>query len=486
MKKSILVALLVLLLLVMAACGGDGVIEAGYEEPLEQGAQEDYSDDETNIQEPTPTEAETQASSVVVDMNEITGAGPFSAGIALIHTADDVWAINSNGEKLLSLRGSVPGYEPVCDRFHNRHLLLRRSGADAGEITKVINSDGEIVVDANQLGITGIISFSDNSIRPDSYLFVYSLTEDFSGANLEIGVIDFNGNWLIPLSDSNPLSEHDASLQRMMLLATYLDEGMVYIARGIMNDTTHAVALLNIAENTWHELYLPGSPSRVGYSRLSSHMSIYAGNSFHGGLMYATSSGYFNRIYRMTTNGEISYIAHNFRHYPADTPFSDGLVFAWSGDNSGFYNTDGNLVIDLSDFAGNSNIYSPGFQGDNALMLIRNELGNNFFTLIDRQGNMLFDPIEFEGRLNPQNDVDRFFYQEGIILLLYHGTIRAGGGVTYAYSESGQLLFRVDDFTVRYGFEEGFAVGFETACSVTGSVRNRTYFIDRDGTRAIG
>jgi len=397
-------------------------------------------------------------------------SSPFSDGLAVvgirpIDSPDTIkfWIINTYGEKLFSISENYPDYRVISryirrGGFQNGYLLLETPDR---RITKVMDRNGRIVVDAEEQGFTSIMNHDGSSYVPDKYLFVYRISEDFTGAVLEIGVIDFNGNWIIPLSDSPVAGRITATNFSPNVI--YLDEGMawIYVSGGYGS-------LLNVNNNSWHNL--------------SSHdvfnLEITERNRFYNGIMVSIPTirgGISDEVFTMVKTGDVTRVRHGLgRTSGYALHFISGLLFMRDGGGYGFRNTDGIRVIDLSEFAGDSTLFSPGFQGDNALVFISNPLGTTFFTLIDRQGNALFNPIQSEFRFTDQrrrNPIN-FTYSEGIILHESRGNV-------FANNEDGEFLFVIPIAGIANGFREGFAI-------IRCLIYDESFYVDKTGTRVIG
>lgn len=48
-------------------------------------------------------------------------------------------------------------------------------------------------------------SSRDKKFLSDGYVLAYKTNESYAGVNYEIGVLDTNGQWVVPLAGSNPL-----------------------------------------------------------------------------------------------------------------------------------------------------------------------------------------------------------------------------------------------------------------------------------------
>jgi len=416
-------------------------------------------------------------------------SSPFANGRAIVELGDynSPWVIDTNGEKLFSICERFPGYRiphwtmAITRTTTSGHLFLSREGNVRTRmgavhvgfdeiITRIADRNGNIIVDVEPMGITGIMHSRLSSQISSDYLFVYSITEDFTGVILQIGVIDFDGNWVVPLSDSNSVSEARGHFLPFEPVVAYLGDGIAYIYRSDTNNRTGAGiygALLNIRSGTWHEV---SHHTRIEMGIFGRHRD----NRFYNGVMNSINTGSWNNvIYTMTNTGEMSSINHSLDRAGA---FSNGVVFARGEGNWGFFNANGERVIDLGGLAGDSEIYSFGFHSENALVFITNALGTDFFTLFDMQGNMLFEPIETDFRTSPRSnptlELSGFYYSDGIILHESNGSI-------YAHDESGRQLFVINDVGILHGFSEGFAL-------IRCTVNHYGYYIDKAGIRVIG
>ena len=68
--------------------------------------------------------------------------------------------------------------------------------------------------------------------------------------------------------------------------------------------------------------------------------------------------------------------------------YSEGVFFA----GNCFYDLDGNIVIDLSEYSPGKFRNEPYFENDKCYLEITNNAGTEYYTEIDHEGNFIYEP----------------------------------------------------------------------------------------------
>lgn len=135
-----------------------------------------------------------------------------------------------------------------------------------------------------------------------------------------------------------------------------------------------------------------------GSWRITPNEEFYKGSYKEAGFYWCPSSGVdcYNIIYNTGISNQYSerykeYYQSVVAEYELEK--HDGLIFKWKSypDTSGFYNAEGEEVIDLSKY--NIDKYDePEFYEGYALLEIENDQGYDYYTIIDSSGNEMFSP----------------------------------------------------------------------------------------------
>ena len=242
----------------------------------------------------------------------------------------------------------------------------------------------------------------------DEYNLVVKRIDEFEGSYEMIGVIDDDGNWLHELSkdhyfieDSfvkityqgatetihiggNLSADEQKTQERIYNIQhsyRYLGEGMFAAVSGAGNSARAPIGPAIISADTY-DMY-----------NASANFGFIAGKCtsltrFADGYAFAFDGlPLFSDVKRISNTGEIKTIAPSGGG--AIGAYSEGLFYY----NKKFYDIDGNEEIDLSDLAGDiSNV--PYFENGKSHVEIENSSGVVYYTEMDKEGNMLFEPIK--------------------------------------------------------------------------------------------
>ena len=192
------------------------------------------------------------------------GGSKFSDGLAFVVLYEPgldtnaTWIINSEGEKLYRIPESH--YPMSC--FQNGLALLGTGSDDNTIIDRVIDKNGNAVISAEKQGFTGIAPLSNSkmvqfsnepSSLEDNYVVVWQKNESYEGVSLSIGVLDTKGNWLIPLSQDNPLSKRVKDEGYFKIpYHRYLGEDCLALWT-YYSSASGAAVLLNMSTKTWYD-----------------------------------------------------------------------------------------------------------------------------------------------------------------------------------------------------------------------------------------
>ncbi|MCI9486616.1 MAG: hypothetical protein HFI64_06470 [Lachnospiraceae bacterium] len=252
----------------------------------------------------------------------------------------------------------------------------------------------------------------------DGYYLVKKETEDYIGYKIMIGVVNSNGEWIHTLTDTGRFAEEvqfRASSERNPTLTDsscymYLGEGIFLASPGVSvfsKDTEYRVGpweneLLNGFEVWECALWnvVDNSQMVIDANRISIFQDGY--------LLFCADEGSYRggKLSAMNTKGEITELPCTFL---PDIPgpghkfpmYAEGLFFACSekGSRPGFYDIEGNLVIDLRNYDMGRIAYSspqgvcaPYFENGQTDILFKNNIGNVFKVTIDKTGAFVGEP----------------------------------------------------------------------------------------------
>lgn len=226
----------------------------------------------------------------------------------------------------------------------------------------------------------------------DNYMLVAKEVEDVTSVVEYVGVINSEYEWVFPLSADTPIqyngkitgewtgySDFEHRCEMLSETVQYAGDGVFII--GLPYDraayTSHGTAsVLDLYNNSWYEL-------EEGIGFRSMHPFI-----FIDGYYVASDSGWWkdNDCHVLIFNRtEDSVLIEDTEIY-CDTEmylgrYSEGLFFSFDG----FYDIDGDLKIDLSEYAGLI-INQPYFQNGRCELVAKNPNGTKYEAVIDLNG----------------------------------------------------------------------------------------------------
>ena len=161
--------------------------------------------------------------------------------------------------------------------------------------------DGKILFTTENAVNTEILIpyYDENKFFRDGYIFVYTKTESYNGVTYEIGFMNPQGEWIVPLSESNPILEtinDEATVQ-------YFSKSLMYCGEGMMSfGVNNEYYLYNIKENTVCRILNNGKPSNNDVK-----ITLSEGISFKDGCS-VESYGYGVGYYKLYTDGTMERI----------------------------------------------------------------------------------------------------------------------------------------------------------------------------------
>lgn len=248
----------------------------------------------------------------------------------------------------------------------------------------------EITEDLKLSDECDIVLATSSNYSDDLYELVANETEDYYGTEIEIGVIK-NNEWLVPLSNDNPFlnekglvytkKSDDLSVFDEDLYFEYCGNGCFYnycFVKDIVGQMSYGV--IYNSENgkcydlTEHNDVWPREkPVESGgnYIMMCKRYDAYDSNNE---CILNTST---MELKELEVNGHAS-------------SFSEGLFCLTWSNKEGFYDENGKLIIDLSEYdissSPSQNIY---FINDECTFKILNDTGNHYQITINKNGDVI-------------------------------------------------------------------------------------------------
>lgn len=256
----------------------------------------------------------------------------------------------------------------------------------------------------------------------DGYHLVKKEVDAYDGYTIMVGVVNDAGEWVQEMTDTGTFAERvrframgSSEVLRDSSCYAYLGEGVFLASPGVSvftKDKEYRVG-------PWENFISQKSPIRselavwecVFWNVIDNSQKIIDANKISvfqdGYLLFCEEEESFGggTLYAMNTKGEVTELpcqflpnkpGHNFPVY------SEGLFFACSEErssNPGFYDIEGNLVIDLHDYdmgrifySSSQGVNAPYFEGGQATILFKNNAGSVFKGIIDKTGAFVSEP----------------------------------------------------------------------------------------------
>ncbi|GHU82655.1 hypothetical protein AGMMS50284_4880 [Clostridia bacterium] len=297
--------------------------------------------------------------------------GEFSGGLAWIRV-DGITAhycINTKGEVLFFTEG-IPSDsgQLIADpksAFYNGVAVL--------EDDTIIDKDGNILASPYESGFDStLISNNYNYFINDmGYVWVEKSIDTFEKTETQYGVINNKGEWHLNLSADysfidDPLTEYLGGN-----LYKYMDSS---VKDTESNRNMYVIFDLSKKKEIYRDFELEGI-----YDHVSDTLLVK--NAREDWIKKINSNRKVEELTNIKTDGVIS-------------SFSDGLFFIESEGN--FYDLNGNAVLNISKYHMNNTINMPHFVDGYCLLDIKNEEDSEFYTIIDKKGNRMFEPRKAE------------------------------------------------------------------------------------------
>jgi len=333
----------------------------------------------------------------------------FSGGVAWVQTSERLWrCVDKTGNSILQLE---QGEKPASNFSLGVALIVR-----SNKTIELVDKNGEIISSPTSGDYDEICGFIPELGMTLVYkkVITFELTED------QVGVINNKGEWQVHLTNNSALVKSRVSIENTL---DSLMNTRNHLGEGVISAVLNPYGYRPDGETSIYNIYTGDSYSIKYYSydftAWSSgslkHIENGYGVFFTGGVyVYEAVIG---SVFAISSNGQETEImvdagfkkAFNDSEVLKLGKYRDGLFYYQSNNTvtasqfskgsinyrQGFYNINGDLVIDLSDYIIDSSYNNPlpEFTDGYCLLSLNNPQGTRFFTIIDKNGNQMFEPI---------------------------------------------------------------------------------------------
>lgn len=295
-------------------------------------------------------------------------------------------------------------------------------------VWRIIDKTGKTIKELTD----GDVVFEEPCITDNGYIIVDAIYNDIQGSKRKYGLLDSNGEWVIqPTAD---ISSIEHSGDSVFLLS--------YFANG--EDYFNAETGTEFDVKVWLDEYGREIETKV--------------SDFNDGYAVFLLK---NDVYRVSTEGVVEKL---FTPFDGTGDYrcgklSDGLIFIedtlYNSYDCGFYDINGNLVIDLSGYniEHSIDIDEMYFKDGYHAMYV-----NGFCLFIDTKGNNVFEPVELED--------DYICFSDGVL------RINEAEGICF-YDTQGNRLYGPAENTT--------AIPKTYSCGLGKISSNGTHYVDKRG-----
>lgn len=284
------------------------------------------------------------------------------------------------------------------EQFEQKETVL--TDYSENETTKVVTTE-EITTKLSSM--CDIILASGTSETGDYYELVAVEQEDYTGTKITVGVIK-NNQWLIELTNDSPVLDENGLIggvhsvtdlvkNKLSIIPQfkYIGNHCFYI--NIHQWNNYAFALVwNVENNVYYKLNGDNLIFKDGFVNNNEYFIIQDPYSKDGFLLdtnQMTVQKLNNPVQEMIDDDKSGHVSSvNY------TPYSEGLYaitdyYTWGEHQNyeGFYDIDGNRVIDLSQYKFANNDFA--FKNGVCEMVIINDQNSYYKITIDKTGNVI-------------------------------------------------------------------------------------------------
>ena len=308
-------------------------------------------------------------------------------------------------------------------------------------------ANGKEITSSKKLNVSGFglsYKYTDfSAFLADGYVLVFNAKESYNGTTYEVGILNTAGEWVVPLSTGNPLlsSGMTPSIEEFTENLSYVGDGCICVSVR-KNDYAYKHAIYNIESNKM--LYYTMPDGGYGYNLDYMITEI----EFKNGVSY---DNYNTGMYEFHTDGSFKYYEYSPDNISAKYGFyvdEKGVIYSMGSDGWGTVlssSKDGKL----RDFKDDDNInitdISYSYSGEWLIVITNNE-GTNYYTIVDHTGDFLFEPIKTTATYITTTDglwLGDTRSQDGIVIdkkgnILYRSKYKSNvGGGTALFVQNG-------------------------------------------------
>ena len=287
------------------------------------------------------------------------------------------FCVDKTGKILLKLNAQEA---PLSDFSNGVSVVARENDGIV-----MIDKNGKVISSPELGDYDEILYF----IKEIGVIIVNKYINTFQVTETQFGAINCNGDWTIPLSADNMLG----------YTWEYIGDGFIRIYSDYSTyRPTKIKALLNV---------LTGEVVNPKYdTAIYDLVEITAVHNIENGIgvwdPYYSSNGVSRNVNLHSIDASwntleiiqnVQYTVNSSKNVTM-ADYADGLFYVY--DKKGFYDIEGNLVIDLNEYKFEFST-PPVFSGGYYLLELRNDQYSSFFTLIDKTGEFQFDPKPYTG-----------------------------------------------------------------------------------------
>lgn len=444
-----LIALLLLIVMLLCACGNEGdskneraeaeasvsTTEKMTQAPtaqLEEIAPTTEATDDTQITEPSETESTPEISEEDILVGEfMADESGFWAGYRFVG--------NKSSEVIFDNK------KQVCyTNADAEDRLIYGNGmfiSTENDVQYLKDAYGTVICSTESLDITGF-GMTRNTQKnvnflSDGYVLAYKITESLSTVTFEIGFLDCDGNWLVELSDQNPLVDCGFHCD-----ADSLKEDLVYVGEGCLmvpvseKDYDPAYRLYNLNTQEIYDIVRNGSGSNLDYMCSKAKLV--------NGVCY---DNYNANMYEIHADGTVNC----YRFVPEE--FNSDDIYGYIVKDGGIYSlvhddditsivTAEGIIASVSGF----DLIDCVPMDDYFMISAENENDTVYFAAIDLEGNFLFEPV--------QTDAATILLTNGTELST-NDDVGQPTGTKIVIDENGQIVYESQNQSTEIAVQNG-------------------------------
>lgn len=366
--------------------------EIEYEDSLENMEDDRMESMEERVEE-TIEEIESQVVLYPFEFNK------FSEGVAWVKgtrsdTGEEINVlINEDGETLF-VTDNTAVYLSDCQ---DGTLYLRKLDVEGNVTSQVIDKTGTLLFESKDINDAVVLCYGNDIFIVGKYVKGGFDTRD----EVQVGVVDRNGQWIFDLSADKFIIDGRCAISN---ITSGKENTLRYMGDGIF--------MAQEEENAFDYVFY----NSVDNLNFSLHGYWYfIGNYYNGKLVLCNGRDYgYQGVNSLDRYGNLQMIADiDITLSPDEVgAYSDGLWYY----QGVFYNAEGTKVVDISQYSeqiDEADYVYPVFKDGYSVIVLKGVDGNTYYTVIDMQGNFMFEPRILE---------EAFYMEKGGVVSAYDKT----------------------------------------------------------------